>query len=106
MNFKLLLVFYLVDYLRAQQSSICSYENNIDYSQSVTSTYLYSTSAQLCCTLCGYKAECIGFSFQSGSGMCFLKSSINLQSRAFTNGRISGSNHCLSLLLVRCFFFL
>ena len=64
MHSKLILVF-LFCFLKKlnAQTSICSYENNIDYAASITSTYLYTSSAQLCCSLCGYRSECIGNKF-------------------------------------------
>jgi hypothetical protein len=42
------------------QSSICTYEQNLDYWNGTDLTYIYAKSAALCCNLCGYQAGCIG----------------------------------------------
>ena len=98
----------LVNYINSQ-ASLCTNENNIDYSVSVIDTYVYTTSVQLCCTLCGFKKGCVGinnrrkyknwngfkflnkfqgYTFVISTNTCFLKSEINFASRTYSLGSI------------------
>ena len=54
----LVLICLLSSQTRAQ--FVCPYETNIDYYISVDLTYVLTSSAQFCCTICSLKPGCVG----------------------------------------------
>lgn len=80
----------ILNSINAQQS-ICSYEKNIDYLYTTDLTYVLALNSQLCCSLCSFKSECVGFVYVEATQKCILKSSMTLASRTASIGRTSGS---------------
>lgn len=54
------LVANLITNSSSQLPSVCSYEVNIDYANSVDITYLYTIAPQFCCTICAFQPGCVG----------------------------------------------
>jgi len=72
------------------QQSICSYEKNVDYLYTTDLTYVIAINSQLCCSLCSFRNDCVGFVFVEATQKCVLKSAITLASRTASIGRTSG----------------